>query len=151
LRSAPATGAAVTALLLARWPVGRNAGIKMFAAVSIFGAATIAFGLSHAFLLSLVALALLGASDMISVFVRSTLINLATPDAMRGRVGAVSMLFIGASNELGEFESGISAAWFGTVPAVVLGGVGTLGVVALWMWLFPPLRTVDRLTDVAPA
>jgi hypothetical protein len=85
---------------------------------------------------------------MISVFVRTTLIQFATPDPMRGRVSAVSMLFIGASNELGEFESGTTAAWFGTVPAVVLGGLGTLGVVALWMWLFPSLRNVDRLTDV---
>jgi hypothetical protein len=98
---------------------------------------------------SLVALAVTGASDMISVFVRTALINFATPDAMRGRVGAVNMLFIGASNELGEFESGFTAALFGTVPAVIFGGLGTLGVVALWMWLFPPLRDVDRLTDVA--
>jgi len=86
---------------------------------------------------------------MVSVFVRTALINFATPDAMRGRVGAVNMLFIGASNELGEFESGFTAAWFGTVPAVIVGGLGTLGVVALWMWLFPPLRDVDKLTDVA--
>jgi hypothetical protein len=86
---------------------------------------------------------------MISVFVRTALINFATPDPMRGRVGAVNMLFIGASNELGEFESGFTAAWFGTVPAVVVGGLGTLGVVALWMWMFPPLRDVDKLTDVA--
>jgi MFS family permease len=150
LRSAPATGAALTALLLARWPIERNSGIKMFFAVAVFGISTIVFGLSRDFLLSLVALSALGASDMISVFVRSTLINLATPDAMRGRVGAVNMLFIGASNELGEFESGITAAWFGTVPAVIVGGIGTLGIVALWMWLFAPLRTVDRLTDVAP-
>jgi hypothetical protein len=87
---------------------------------------------------------------MVSVNVRQSLINFATPDPMRGRVGAVSMLFIGASNELGEFESGITAAWFGTIPAVIVGGLGTLGVVAIWMWLFPPLRTVDRLTDVEP-
>jgi hypothetical protein len=89
---------------------------------------------------------------MISVFIRSSLINFATPDAMRGRVGAVNMLFVGASGELGEFESGITAAWFGTIPAVVIGGAGTLAVVAIWMWLFPPLRKVDRLTDalVAP-
>jgi MFS family permease len=150
LRSAPAAGAAVTALALARWPIERKTGTRMFAAVAIFGIATIAFGLSRNFALSLVALAITGASDMISVFIRSALINFATPDAMRGRVGAVNMLFIGASNELGEFESGVTAAWFGTIPAVVVGGLGTLGIVAIWMGLFPPLRDVDRLTDVAP-
>ncbi len=151
LRSGPAVGAAATAFALARWPLERGTGGKMFAAVALFGAATVVFGLSRNFLLSLSALCVLGASDMISVFVRSSLINLATPDTMRGRVSAVSMLFIGASNELGEFESGVTAAWFGTIPAVILGGVGTLVVVAVWMRLFPPLRTVDRLTDVAPA
>jgi MFS family permease len=121
----------------------------MFLAVAVFGVATITFGVSENFYLSLAALATLGASDMISVFVRSALIQYATPDEMRGRVSAVSMLFVGASNELGEFESGVTAALFGTIPAVVLGGLGTLGVVAGWMWLFPPLRKVDRLTDVA--
>jgi hypothetical protein len=136
---------------LARYPIERATGIKMFGAVAVFGLATIVFGLSTSFTLSLVALFVLGASDMISVFIRSALINLATPDPMRGRVGAVSMLFIGASNELGEFESGITAAWFGTVPAVILGGIGTLLVVGIWMRLFPPLRDVDRLKDVAPA
>jgi predicted MFS family arabinose efflux permease len=150
LRSAPAVGAAAMALWLAKRPVERGTGIKMFAAVIVFGIATIVFGLSRSFYLSLGALAVLGASDMISVFVRSALINYATPDEMRGRVGAVSILFIGASNELGEFESGITAAWFGTIPAVVIGGIGTLAVAALWMKLFPPLRKVDRLNDVAP-
>jgi hypothetical protein len=150
LRSAPAVGAALTAFTLSRWPVSRNSGTRMFAAVAVFGIATIAFGLSRNFYLSLGALFVTGASDMISVYVRSSLINFATPDPMRGRVGAVSMLFIGASNELGEFESGITAAWFGTIPAVVLGGIGTLGIVAIWMWLFPPLRKVDRLTEVSP-
>jgi MFS family permease len=150
LRSAPAVGAALTAFTLSRWPIERRSGSRMFAAVAIFGVATIVFGLSHNFYLSLAALFVTGASDMVSVNVRQSLINFATPDPMRGRVGAVSMLFIGASNELGEFESGITAAWFGTVPAVILGGLGTLGVVAIWMWLFPPLRTVDRLTDVEP-
>jgi MFS family permease len=147
LRSAPAAGAAVMALALARRPIERKTGAKMFVAVAIFGVATIIFGLSRNFYLSMAALFVLGASDMISVFVRQALITYATPDEMRGRVGAVGMLFIGASNELGEFESGITAALFGTIPAVVLGGLGTLGVVALWMKLFPPLRTVDRLTD----
>ena len=150
LRSGPAVGAAATAFSLARWPLERGTGGKMFAAVALFGLATIVFGLSRHFLLSLAALVVLGASDMISVFIRSSLINLATPDEMRGRVSAVNMLFVGASNELGEFESGVTAAWFGTIPAVVLGGIGTLVVVAVWMRLFPPLRTVDRLTDVAP-
>jgi MFS family permease len=150
LRSAPAVGAALTAFTLSRWPIERRSGSRMFAAVAIFGVATIVFGLSHNFYLSLAALFVTGASDMVSVNVRQSLINFATPDPMRGRVGAVSMLFIGASNELGEFESGITASWFGTIPAVILGGIGTLGVVAVWMWLFPPLRTVDRLTDVEP-
>ena len=148
LRSAPALGAALMALTLARWPIERGTGAKMFGAVAVFGLSTIVFGLSHNFLLSLVALCVLGASDMISVFVRSALINYATPDHMRGRVGSVSMLFIGASNELGEFKSGLTAAWFGTVPSVVIGGLGTLAIVAIWMKLFPPLRTVDRLRDV---
>jgi MFS family permease len=150
LRSAPATGAAVIAFALATRPIERGTGWKMFAAVAVFGAATIVFGLSQNFFLSLAALFVLGASDMISVFIRHALVNFATPDEMRGRVGSVSMLFIGASNELGEFESGLTAAIFGTIPAVVIGGVGTLAVVAFWMKLFPPLRTVDRLTDVSP-
>lgn len=149
LRSGPAMGAALTAFTLARWPIQRNTGSVMFVAVAIFGVATVAFGVSRDFYVSLAALATLGASDMISVFVRSALIQYATPDDMRGRVSAVSSLFIGASNELGEFESGITAAWFGTIPAVVIGGIGTLAVVLGWMWLFPPLRNVDRLTDVA--
>jgi len=148
LRSAPALGAACVALLLARRPMDGRIGVKMFSAVAVFGVATIVFGLSRNFYLSLVALSVLGASDMISVFVRQSLVTFATPDGMRGRVGAVNMLFIGASNELGEFESGITAALFGTVPAVIIGGLGTLGVVALWMRLFPPLRTVNRLTEV---
>ncbi|HEX4293879.1 MAG TPA: MFS transporter [Rhizomicrobium sp.] len=149
LRSAPAVGAGLTALALARWPIARRSGLSMFACVAIFGAATIVFGLSTSFAVSLVALAVTGASDMVSVYVRTSLINFATPDHMRGRVGAVNMLFIGASNELGEFESGITAALFGTVRAVVIGGLGTLAVVGAWMRLFPPLRDVDRLTDVS--
>jgi MFS family permease len=148
LRSATAVGAAFMAFALSHTPLTRNAGVKMFSAVAIFGAATIVFGLSRSFYLTLVMLAVLGASDMISVYVRGALIQFATPDQMRGRVSAVNSLFIGASNELGEFESGLTAAWFGTVPAVIIGGVGTLLVVAIWMWLFPPLRTVDRLQDV---
>jgi MFS family permease len=148
LRAAPAVGAAVTGLWLGYRPLNRRTGHWMFGCVALFGAATVVFGLSTSFVVSLVALVVLGASDMISVFVRSTLIQAATPDAMRGRVSAVSMLFVGASNELGEFESGATAHLFGVVPAVVIGGLGTLGVVGLWMWLFPALRKVDRLSDV---
>ncbi|HJW40480.1 MAG TPA: MFS transporter [Rhizomicrobium sp.] len=151
LRSGPAIGAALMAFSLARKPIQRQTGITMFAAVAVFGFATIVFGLSTMFGVSLLALAVLGASDMISVFVRSALIQYATPDEMRGRVSAVSMLFIGASNELGEFESGITADWFGTVASVVIGGIGTLVVVAAWMALFPSLRNIDRLADAARA
>jgi hypothetical protein len=148
LRSAPAVGSFTSAFILTRRPIARHVGTRMFAAVALFGLATIVFGLSNLFYLSLAALVVTGAADMVSVFVRSSLIQLSTPDAMRGRVSAVNMLFIGASNELGEFESGITAAWFGTVPAVVLGGIGTLVVVAVWMKLFPPLRKVDRFAEV---
>jgi hypothetical protein len=148
LRSAPAAGALVVAFLFTRRPIERHTGIKMFIAVAVFGAATIVFGLSTWFPLSLAALFVLGASDMVSVQVRSSLIQLATPDAMRGRVSAVSMLFIGASNELGEFESGSTAALLGTVRAVVWGGIGTLAVVGFWMKFFPPLVKVDRFSDV---
>jgi MFS family permease len=150
LRSAPAAGAAITAFTLARRPIERHSGARMFAAVAVFGLATIVFGFSRSFYLSLGALFVTGASDMISVCIRSALINFATPDPMRGRVGAVNMLFIGASSELGGFESGITAAWFGTIPAVILGGLGTLAVVAIWMRVFPPLRKVDRLTEISP-
>ena len=150
LRTAPAIGAAVTGLWLGHRPLNRNTGAWMFACVALFGLATIVFGLSRSFALSAVALVVLGASDMVSVFVRSTMIQAATPDEMRGRVSAVSMLFVGASNELGEFESGGTAWLFGVVPAVVVGGIGTLVVVGAWMWLFPALRQVDRLSDVKP-
>jgi hypothetical protein len=150
LRSAPAFGAAVTALWLTRRPVDRRVGHTMFAAVAIFGIGTIVFGVSTDFGLSLAALAVTGAADQISVYIRSALVQFATPDVMRGRVSSVSTLFISASNELGGFESGVTAALFGTVPAVVLGGVGTLIVVAVWMRAFPPLRTVDRMRDVMP-
>jgi MFS family permease len=149
LRSAPAAGAFAMAFYLTHWPIRRHVGAKMFAAVAVFGIATIVFGLSVWFPLSLAALFVLGASDMVSVNIRGSLIQLSTPDAMRGRVSAVSMLFIGASNELGEFESGTTAALFGTVPAVVLGGLGTLAVVAVWMKLFQPLRRVNSFSDVA--
>jgi hypothetical protein len=150
LRSAPGAGAAVTGVLLALHPIDRGAGSKMLACVALFGVATIVFGLSHSFALSLAALTIGGAADMVSVVVRSALVQLATPDAMRGRVSAVNMVFIGASNELGEFESGLTAQWMGAIPAVVAGGVGTLVVVAAWSLLFPALRKVDRVTDVVP-
>lgn len=145
LRSAPAVGAATLALVLAHHPIEKRAGRLLFFGVGLFGVSTIIFGLSHSFLLSLLALATLGAADTVSVVVRHTLVQIATPDEMRGRVSAVNMLFIGASNELGEFESGVTAAWFGTVRAVVLGGLGTLAVVGIWSWRFPVLRKLDRL------
>jgi MFS family permease len=149
LRSAPAAGAALTGVALAVFPIERRAGAKMFVCVALFGAATIVFGVSRSLALSLSALLVAGSADMISVFVRSALMQLATPDAMRGRVSAVNMVFIGASNELGEFESGLTAQWLGAVPAVVLGGVGTLLVVAIWAWRFPELRRVNRLEPIA--
>ena len=145
LRSAPGVGAALMAIVVAHRPIRRRAGLTMLFCVAAFGALTIAFGISHSLILSLVALFLIGASDMVSVIIRATLVQVATPDEMRGRVNAVDMLFIGVSNELGEFESGLTAQWFGTVPAVVLGGVGTLLVIATWAWLFPELRTADQL------
>ncbi len=144
LRSAPGIGAAFTAVLLAHYPPRKKIGIILLYAVAGFGVFTIAFGLSRSLILSMVALAFVGISDMVSVFIRSTLVQLATPDEMRGRVNAVEMIFIGASNELGQFESGLTAHWFGTVPAVVLGGAGTLAVIALWAWWFPELRSADR-------
>ncbi|MFY9562134.1 MAG: MFS transporter [Terriglobales bacterium] len=146
LRSAPGVGAAVMAIVVAHWPIRRRAGMTMLLCVTGFGVFTIAFGLSRSLVLSLVALFLVGASDMVSVIIRATLVQIATPDEMRGRVNAVDMLFIGVSNELGEFESGFTAQWFGTVPAVVLGGVGTLVVIGIWVWLFPELRKADQLT-----
>ena len=140
LRSAPGVGAILTALVLAHRPLGKRQGTFMLCCVCGFGLFTVLFGLSRSVALSLVALALTGACDMVSVVVRSTMVQLSTPDHMRGRVSAVNMVFIGASNEVGQFESGITAQWFGTVPAVVLGGIGTIVVVALWTWLFPELR-----------
>jgi MFS family permease len=146
LRAAPGLGAVAVAILLAHYPLRRRAGLSMLYCVCGFGVATIVFGLSHNIVLSLLALMLTGAFDMVSVIVRSTLVQLTTPDEMRGRVSAVNMLFIGASNELGQFESGITAQWFGAVPAVILGGAGTIAIVVLWNWLFPALRRVDELT-----
>ena len=145
LRSAPAVGALVTALLVARRPIQRHAGAILLGAVGIFGLSIVVFGLSRNLWLSLLALIILGASDMVSVVIRRVLVLVKTPDEMRGRVSAVESVFIGASNELGEFESGVTAAWFGVVPAVVLGGLGTLAIVGLWARIFPQLRRVDSL------
>jgi MFS family permease len=145
LRSAPAVGATLMAVWLAYRPLVRRAGFWMLVSVAIFGAATVAFAYSRALWLSIVMLVVIGASDMVSVVVRQHAVQLATPDAMRGRVGAVNQVFVGASNELGEFESGVVAAGLGPVRAVALGGVGTLLVVALWAWLFPTLRRLDRM------
>lgn len=151
LRAAPGLGAVTVAILLAHYPLRRRAGLSMLYCICGFGVFTIVFGVSHNLVLSLVALILTGAFDMVSVIVRSTLVQLTTPDEMRGRVSAVNMLFVGASNEVGQFESGITAQWFGAVPAVILGGAGTIAIVLAWNWLFPALRRVDRLTPRADA
>ena len=145
LRAAPGVGAIAMAVVMAYRPLTRRAGSTMLACVFGFGICAIVFGLSRNLALSLAALILMGAFDMVSVIIRHTVIQLGTPDEMRGRVSSVNMVFIGASNEVGQFESGITAEWFGTVPAVVLGGIGTLLVVVSWVWLFPALRRVDRL------
>jgi MFS family permease len=145
LRSAPGIGAAVMAIAIAHNPLKKKAGATMLWCVAGFGMCTVLFGISRSFLLSLIALLFVGATDMVSVIVRATLIQVKTPDAMRGRVNAVDMIFIGASNELGQFESGITAQWFGTVPAVVLGGLGAIVITGLWAWMFPQLRKVNQL------
>lgn len=145
LRSAPAVGALVMSAYLARNPLQKKVGRTMFIAVIFFGLATIVFALSTSFMLSIVALLVLGASDVISVVIRSTFVQMETPDSMRGRVSSVNMLFIGTSNQLGEFESGLTASWFGTVPAVLIGGIGTIAVVLLWLKLFPDLLHIDKL------
>jgi len=150
LRAAPACGALAMSLLLARRPVEHDAGPILFAGVLVFGAATIVFGLSTNFALSLAALAVLGASDLLSVVIRHSLVQLGTPDAMRGRVSAVHSLFTGTSNQLGEFESGLLAALFGAVASVLIGGMGTIAVAALWMYRFPELRRF-RLMEGGPS
>jgi MFS-type transporter involved in bile tolerance (Atg22 family) len=147
LRAAPAVGALCTSLVMARFPFKRKAGVRLFVCVAIFGAATVVFGLSRTLWLSLAALAVSGAADMVSVVIRGSLLQLATPPEMRGRVSAVNSLFIGASNELGEFESGLTAQWWGAVRATVAGGVGALVVAGLWSTLFPDLRNADVLTS----
>jgi MFS family permease len=145
LRAAPAAGALLMSVFLARHPLQRRMGRTMFIAVIVFGTATIGFGLSTSFALSLGALIVLGSADVISVVIRQSLVQTKTPDAMRGRVNAVNSMFIGTSNQLGEFESGLTAAWFGVVPAVLIGGIGTIIVAIIWMRLFPELAHVDSL------
>jgi MFS family permease len=145
LRGAPAVGALIMSGVLARHAITRRAGIRMFQAVIVFGLATLVFAVSRSIWLSILALTIMGAADTVSVVIRIALVQLSTPDAMRGRVGAVNYLFVNASNQLGEFESGVTAALFGAMPAVVLGGVGTIAVALLWMKLFPTLRNVQQL------
>lgn len=144
LRTAPAIGAVVISVALAFWPITRRVGRWMFAGVAVFGAGTIVLGMTDNSMLALAALFLMGAGDMISVYIRHILVQVETPDAIRGRVSAVNAVFIGASNELGEFESGVTASWFGLVRALLLGGVATLVVTAVWMWRFPVLAKMDR-------
>jgi len=146
LRSAPGTGAVLMATVVAYRPLRRRAGATMLWCVAGFGVFTVVFGLSRNLAVAVACLLMVGACDMVSVIVRHTLVQLGTPDDMRGRVSAVNMVFIGASNEVGQFESGLTAQWLGTVPAVVAGGAGTIAIVALWAWLFPALRQVDQLT-----
>jgi MFS family permease len=144
LRSAPAVGALMTAIALSRQPVERHIGQKMFAVVAIFGIATIVFALSTSFPLSLLALAVLGASDAVSIVIRFSLVQIETPDEKRGRVSAINYLFVGSSNTLGEFRAGVVAAWLGAMPSVLIGGLGSLVIAAIWMFLFPDLRRIDR-------
>jgi len=151
LRAAPSLGGVLSAIAIATLPPIQHAGRTILWAVAIFGLGTVAFGLSRSFPLSLVALSVLGAADMFSVVVRQTLIQLLTPDAMRGRVSAVNSVFIGASNELGGFESGITAQWFGAVASVVGGGIGTLLVVLGAAWMWPELRRFGALHSAKPA
>jgi MFS family permease len=148
LRASPAIGAGSMALLLAHRPFRRRAGVTMLWCIAGFGAFTVLFGISRSLVLSMVALMLVGSMDMVSVVVRSMLVQLATPDEMRGRVSAVEMIFVGASNEIGQFESGLTAQWFGAVPAVIMGGIGTLIVTALWAWSFPELRRVEKFSSL---
>jgi MFS family permease len=144
LRAAPGIGAAIVAISLAWHPISEHVGAKMFAGVAIFGVATVVFGLSHNYFVSLAALIVIGASDMVSVYIRHMLVQLETPDAIRGRVSAVNAVFIGASNELGEFESGVTAAWWGLKPAVVVGGLASMAIAAVWSRGFPALWRVNR-------
>ena len=147
LRAAPAVGALSLSIALTRWPIRRRAGHVLLGAVAVYGVTTLVFALSNIFLVAMVALALGGAADMVSVVIRQSLVQLDTPDEMRGRVSAVNSVFIGASNQLGEFESGLTAAWFGPVGSVVIGGAGSIGIALLWASLFPQLARRDRLRE----
>ncbi|TXH69529.1 MAG: MFS transporter [Thiothrix sp.] len=150
LRSAMSVGEVAVGFYLSLYPFNQRVGMTMFIAVFIFGLANLVFALSSIFALSFIALMIAGAADMVSVYIRSSLVQFSTPDAMRGRVNAVNMLFIGSSNELGEFRAGSSAAWFGVVPAAVIGSFFTLGITAAWLWAFPSLRSVNKFEDATP-
>ncbi len=147
LRAAPAVGALMVSLYLTRWPLKHKVGRYLFGSIAVFGFATFVFALSESFVLSLIALLISGAADMVSVVIRHTIVQLETPENMRGRVSAVNTVFVGASNQLGEFESGATAAWFGPVPAVVLGGLGTVFVAVLWSFMFKTLYQRDQLVS----
>jgi hypothetical protein len=149
LRAAPGVGASLTSLALAAWPPKRRVGLWMFGGVAVFGLATVWLGQTQSLALAMMALFLTGAGDMVSVYVRHILVQLETPDSIRGRVSAVNAVFIGASNELGEFESGLVAAWLGLLPAIVSGGVATLAVTLIWAWRFPSLSRMDRFPELA--
>jgi MFS family permease len=144
LRTAPGAGATLCSIALALWPIKRHVGKWMFGGVALFGVSTVVMGLTGQFAVALVALFLLGCGDMVSVYIRHLLVQYETPDEIRGRVSAVNSVFIGASNELGEFESGLTASWFGLVRAIIVGGAATLAVTGLWMKLFPVLSRMDR-------
>lgn len=148
LRAAPAVGALVTSMVLSRWLLRRHVGSIMFAAVALFGLATVVFALTSSLVVALVALAVLGGADMVSVVIRQTMVQIETPDEMRGRVSAVNALFVVASNQLGDFRAGLIAAWIGAAPAVLLGGIGAIAVVLLWLRIFPALARVDRFDDL---
>lgn len=150
MRAAPAVGAGLLAAIITVRPIQRQVGRWMLGGVAAFGLATIVFGLSRSFTLSLASLVVMGAGDMVSVYIRHLLVQLETPDEIRGRVGAVNSVFIGASNELGEFESGVTASWWGIVPAVVVGGGVTLAIAGAWAWIFPVLRRLDRFREPKP-
>ena len=144
LRTAPGAGAAICSIALAVWPIRRRVGLWMFGGVGLFGAATLVLGATASLPVAMAALFLLGVGDMVSVYIRHLLVQYETPDEIRGRVSAVRAVFIGASNELGEFESGLAAGWLGLVRAIVLGGAATLVVTGLWAWIFPVLSRMDR-------
>jgi MFS family permease len=148
MRTAPAVGALMMSVIFAYFPLRKAFGPTLFGALAVFGMATMLFSLSANLLVSLIALLFIGASDVVSVVIRSTLVQLQTPDEMRGRVNAVNSLFIGTSNQLGEFESGMLAGFIGAVPAVFIGGLGTIAVAGLWMYLFPSLRRLRSLSEI---